>query len=240
MRRLALIAPALVLLSFACSGGGESEDTTVVIGDAELVAMAEGLTNSAFGDAYANMVRHEDSGLQTQQAFIEESNDPADEAKDVERFGYVASANYSYLDTDSLGAGGPLIAEVGVVLFETEEGATGFLRDDLEEGKAAYTGTTELGVVQSFETFQPKVGEEDYGVFIRVWATEDTFGFDSDLTLTVVSFQRGRVVGTVVVMRADARDAKSDAVGVTKQLDKRIQAIMRGEKPAAPAGASGR
>ena len=239
MRRFLLLIPALLLLSAACSGG-ESEKADVQIDDAELQAMAEVFSNATFGDAYANMVFDETSGLETKEAFIEDDNDPEGEAKDVEQFGYVSSYEVAYFDSEGLINGGPVAMSVGVTLFDTEEGATGYMRDDLEEGRKSFSGTTELGTLLSFDTFDAKAGKENWGVFLRLKANEETFGVNTELSMTVITFQRGKVLGSVFVMRGDAKDAKADGMRVAKLLDQRMQAILRGETPAAPEAASGR
>ena len=153
MRRFLLLIPALLLMSAACSGG-ESEKADVQVGDAELQAMAEVFSNATFGDAYASMVFDETSGLETKEAFIEDDNDPEGEAKDVEQFGYVSSYEVAYFDSEGLINGGPVAMSVGVTLFDTEAGATGYMRDDLEEGRKSFSGTTELGTLLSFDTFE--------------------------------------------------------------------------------------
>jgi hypothetical protein len=240
MRKFLLVMPAILLVTAACSGGGDSDKAAVQIGDAELQAMAEVFTNATFGDAYANMVLDETSGMETKEAFIEDDNDPEGEAKDAEEFGYVSSYERAYFDEEGLTDGGPVAMSVGVTLFDTEAGATGYMRDDLEEGRKSFSGTTELGTLLSFETFNANAGKENWGVFLRLQADEETFGTDSELSMTVITFQRGRVLGNVFVMRGDSKDAKADTMRVAKLLDQRMQAILRGEKPAAPEAASGR
>jgi hypothetical protein len=234
MRRFVLVIPMLLVFTAACSLADDSKPA-VKIGDAELQAMAEAFTNATFGDEYANMVLDDESGIQTKQAFIDEADDPEDEAKDVERFGYVSSYENGYTYAGAQAKGGTIIAGVSVTMFSSENGATGYLRDDLDEGRRSFSGTTEAGTLLAFETFKPKVGKENYGVFIQLKANKDTFGTDGDVGFTVVTFRRGKVLGSVFILRADAKDAKAVAMKVAKQLDAQIQAVMRGDKPVAPA-----
>jgi len=241
MRRLVLFS-LLLLFTAACSvdvpdirGGKKS---SVPVGDAELRSMVEVLTNQAFGDAYAGMIADEGSGMQTRDAFIQEADDPEDEAKDVDTYGYVSSAQYAYYDPEALSKGGPFIAGVSVALFQTQDGAAGYLRDDLNDGRRTYSGTSEAGTLLAFQTFKPKLGQHNYGVYMRLKAAKEVFGTDGDVSLTIVTFQHGRVLGSVCVLRADAKDAKADVMLVAKLLDARMKAILRGETPAAPEAAS--
>ena len=230
MRRFVILVPALLLFAAACSLGGDSKGSAVKIGDAELQAMAQPFTNASFGDEYANMALDDESGIRTKQAFIDEADDPEDEARDVEKFGYVSSYENGYLTTAELGHGGPFVAGVIVTLFDSEKDAAGYLGDDLDDARRTFSGTTETGTLLAFETFKPKVGTDNYGVFIQIKADEDSFGIDSDIGFTVVSFRRGKVLGSVVIFRTDAKDERALAMKVAKQLDQRIQAVLRGDK----------
>ena len=239
MRRFVLLTPLLLLFAAACSIDIRPEKTSSVsIGDAELRAMAEVLTNQAFGDAYAGMIPDEGSGIQTREAFIQEADDPEDEAKDVDTYGYVSSAEYAYYDPEAPSRGGPFIAGVSVLLFQTEGGAAGYLRDDLDEGRRTFSGTSEAGTLLTFQTFKPKLGSHNYGVYMRLKAAKEVFGTDGDVSLTIVTFQHGRVLGSVYVWRTDATGAQDEVMRVARLLDKRMQAILRGETPAAPEAAS--
>jgi hypothetical protein len=242
MLRVVFFLPLLLLFATACSVDvpdirGEKK-SPVPIGDAELRSMAEVFTNQTFGEAYASMVADEESGIQTRDAFIQEADDPEDEAKDVDTFGYVSSAEYAYYDAEALSKGGPFIAGVSVALFQTEDGAAGYLRDDLDDGRRTFSGTTEAGTLLAFLTFKPKLGQHNYGVYMRLKAAKEVFGTDGDVSLTIVTFQHGRVLGSVYVLRADAKDARADVMLVAKLLDARMKAVLRGETPVAPAAAS--
>jgi hypothetical protein len=73
---------------------------------------------------------------------------------------------------------------------------------------------------------------------MRLKAAKAVFGTDGDVSLTIVTFQQGRVLGSVYVLRADAKDARPDVMLVAKLLDARMKAVLRGETPVAPEAAS--
>ncbi|HXH21986.1 MAG TPA: hypothetical protein VNN10_08145 [Dehalococcoidia bacterium] len=198
----------------------------------QLRAMA--LPLSEFGPAYASARIAPDAGEQDAVAIIALSADPPDEAEDVQRFGKVLRYLASFTSDEAIvRARGAFSFGSSVTLYRSEEGASGDLADHLADLKRQVSGTTDLGTLHSFAEFEVPSGKRGYGVSVRLLAQAETFGFSrpATVTVTMAGFQRGPVVGQVVVMRFGADDVRAEVRELARRLDRRVAAVLAGKTP---------
>ena len=154
--RLPVVLPLLATLALSCSGNsGGSSSEPVAIGAAELEAMLASITKASFGEEYLSMDWSKDnSGPETIEDIIEDADDPEDERADARSFGLISGHSTTYFQTEAISdRQGPIVAGAGVLLFEDNEGASGYLEDNLNDGRRDTSGTTEVGSLQGFEVF---------------------------------------------------------------------------------------
>jgi hypothetical protein len=230
MRRLFTLLVALAFLSAsACGGGGGPKDMTDrEITDGELSLMV--LPLSDLGSQYAQFeLSQDESGFQSNDKTIENAFDPEDEAADVQRFGRVKGYEEDYLSSAGLlGGTGPFHIATGVILHEQADGASGNLKNGVEDAQKAVGGTKDDATLETSEEFSVKdVGQEAAGLFQK----GSVAGNDGGLTFyqTLVGFRQGRLIGSVSITRLDDEDVRDEATALARKLDDRILAVLRGE-----------
>ena len=225
MRKLLPLLATLAAVAIACDGNGVPDPTARDISDAELAAMV--LPLEELGSAYADFERDDDSGFQSNEDKIDDAFDEEDEEGDVERYGRVTGYEESYTSVEGLLEEGVFIIGTMVALYEDSDGASGDLKDEVNDSKDA-EGTTDEGVtVGDVEEFDPDdFGDESVGLVLAL--SGEALG---DLTFygTLVAFRRGRIIGSVVIARFDDEDVRDEATELARKLDERVQAVLRGE-----------
>ena len=211
----------------ACGGGGEKDITDREITDGELSLMV--LPLSDLGSQYAGFELSEDqSGFQSNDKTIENAFDQEDETADVQRFGRVKGYEEDYLSSEGLlGGTGPFHISTAVVLHEGADGASGNLKDGVEDAQRAVGSTKEDATLETAEKFSVEdVGQEAAGLFQK-----GSVEADGGLTFyqTVVGFRQGRLIGAVSITRLDDEDVRDEATALARKLDERILAVLRGE-----------
>jgi hypothetical protein len=239
MKAAVLLTSVLTLLLVACAGGSKATQSRIELNGDHLRAMV--LIRDELGPEYDSFGADPASGPRTNEQLVEESINPDDEALDVANFGILLGHEDTYVSLPNLiSRAGVLSLTDGVILYANRDGAAGDLDDSLGDLKRDFSGTSEFGSLQGFKTFKPKVGERSHGEIIRVMTPGSNFGITGvvNITITSVSFQRDRMVGAVVIMSFDAKDLKGETIDLARKLDKRMQAVLRGEQPpsAAPPG----
>jgi hypothetical protein len=134
-----------------------------------------------------------------------------------------------------------LLLTDGIVLYANKAAAEGDFSDSVGDMKRDFSGTTRFGSLQAFQTFKPKIGESAHGQIIRLMTSGNNFGINSvvNITITSIQFRRDQMVGSVVLMRFDAKDVKGEVTDLARKLDKRMQAVLRGDSPDGPPAAPG-
>ena len=234
MKPLPAFASVVLLLSAACSGRDGAPAADIVIGEEQLAAILRSITNASFGDDYLRMeLSVDDSGPTTAEDLIEDADNPDDERADLTNYGFVQGYETYYFRSEAIfDREGPFVVGATVNLFETADGASDYLADDLADGKRDLSGTSETGSLQAFDTFDTDVGDQSWGAFVRILGDAEFYGTaaDFDTSFSIVSLRRGRLVATAGVFRADGTDATAEALTVAKEIDERIQAVLRGEE----------
>jgi len=248
LRRLAtLLAAALVAAALASCGddGDEATPTGTATGPAATTATATatprpgagGISDedlaamvpakADLGEDYAGF--QEAAALDTNEERLETADDPEDEENDQETFGRVTgydrqlSASPSTIQADA-----PLLIQIGVTLFEDDDGASGYLNDDVKDIEAR-VGRTDLGLVlEAVDPFTvPPLGDESLGLRSRASVPPEQGGPET-LYVTYFWFRRGRVIGDAALARVDDTDISQQAQTIASLLDERIERVLGG------------
>ncbi len=226
---LALAAALITLFAIACSSGGgdSSGDTAREISDEELAQM--GLALEDFGEPYAAFQALKSNGLsETVEQRAKAEFDPADEAQDLEQFGWVLGYGAEFLDPKATGEGSSVYIVGSVAdLFEDAAGASGYFNDTLTE-VSEMAGTTGQGfTTHEVETFGADVGDESAGFDIHA-SVEDVDGSTVDMWLSMLSFRHDRLVGSVVFVAFEQRSFEDEVKGLASVMDQRITSVLAG------------
>ncbi len=225
MRTLLLLPLLLVTLVLACNGG-PTDLTDREISDGELVAMI--LPQADLGPAYADLQLDDDSGFETSEDAIEDAFDEEDEAEDIVRFGRVTGYGETFISTAGfISQEGVFLIAVDVSIYESGDGASGYLQDELEDTRREVGVSRDGGILERLDEFHPEgVGDESAGMFAVLKAAEaEALPFN----VTLVMFRRGRLIGEVVIVRFDEEDVRQEVTELAHKLDERILAVLRGD-----------
>ena len=228
MRRLFMVLVALTLaLAVACGGGGQKDLTDREITDDELSLMA--LPLSDLGSQYADFELDDTSGLQSNEQVISDAFDKEDEAQDVERFGRANGYEALYTSSQALlEEKGPINIGMSVALHEKVDGASGNLKDGADDAQRAVGKTNEDVTIESADTFEVgDLGQDAVGVVLKASFKADQAEFT--LNQTIVGFQEGRLIGSVVITGFEGEDMQAEVTAIARKLDERILAVLRGE-----------
>jgi hypothetical protein len=252
LRRLMTLLIAVVLAATlaACQDGDEATPTSTATGpagatatatprpgagdisDEDLAAMVP--TKADLGQDYAGF--QDAAALDTNEERRETADDPEDEKKDQETYGRVVgydrqlSASPSTVQADA-----PLLIQIGVTLFEDDEGASGYLNDDVKDIEAR-VGRTDLGLLlEAVDPFTvPPLGDESLGLRSRASVPPEQGGPET-LYVTYFWFRRGRILGDVALARVDDTDISQQAQTIASLLDERIEQVLGGSATPVPA-----
>lgn len=226
--RLAALAALLVLP--ACAQSADPEPTAARSGKDDLVAELDQMVvpQEDVGGLPLGLRITPDSGWQDNRAEAEGSIDPHDSAASLEKAGRVTGYELTYYDPTETAlriGSGVLSFFTSVELFESEAAASAYLEDRIAYKQGLDRTSPRDGVIfQSIAPFDTPVGE-DAGYGFR----EDVFFGEDHVFRTVIGFRRGRIVGTVMFVRADRDDATADATRLAGILDSRIQNGLGGK-----------
>jgi len=245
----------LALLLAACSGGAERQQTpkpspTVAqpsatptatpvdetareISTGELSRMV--LPKAELGAAYQNFPLSEDSGFASKEQVVENDLNPTDEGQDLDRFGFANAYSESYDEPSLADPEAPLPSEgptnVGttVYLFRDAPGAAGYLDDELADIKNLVGSAVVGGRLESFQEFAVSTaGTKAWGGRAALTFTDET-GEQTRVYVTFVNFHRGRLFGSVFILRVDDLDVSAEARTLAEKLDQRLLAVLRGQ-----------
>jgi hypothetical protein len=202
------------------------------ISDEDLAAMVP--TKADLGQDYAGF--QEAGALDTNEERRQTADDPEDEKKDQETYGRVVgydrqlAASPSTVQTDA-----PLLVQIGVTLFEDDDGASGYLNDNVKDIEAR-VGSTGLGLsLEAVDPFTvPPLGDESLGLRSRALVPPEQGGPET-LYVTYFWFRRGRILGDVALARIDDTDMSQQAETIANLLDQRIEQVLGGSATPVPA-----
>ena len=184
---------------------------------------------SDLGSQYADFELDDTSGLQSNEQVINNAFDKEDEAQDVERFGRANGYEASYTSSEALlEEKGPIHIATGVILHENADGASGNLKNGVEDAQRAVGKTKEDVTIQGVDTFEVSdVGQEAVGMVQKASFKVD----QAELALdqTIVGFREGRLIGSVAITSLEGEDVQEEATALARKLDERILAVLRGE-----------
>ena len=249
-RIVALLAAVLLATALAACGDGDNEATPTGtaattaaatatprpgaggISDEDLASMVP--TKADLGQDFAAF--QETADVDTNEGRLETADNPEDEEKDQQTFGRVTGYDRQLAAPSTVGAGAPLLVQMGVTLFEDSDGASGYLNDNVKDIQAL-VGRTDPGLsLEAVDQFQvPPLGDESLGLRTRASVPEDQGGPET-LYVTYFWFRRGRVIGDVALARVDDTDISQQAQTIASLLDDRIEQVLSGLVSPSPTG----
>jgi hypothetical protein len=226
--RLAVLAALLALP--ACAQSANPEPTAARSDKDDLAAELDQMVvpQGDVGGLPLGLRVTPDSGWRDNRAAAESSFDQNDSAASLDKAGRMTGYELTHYDPTetALHTGRGLLSFfTSVELFENEAAASAYL-----DYRAAYrqsldgTSPQEGVKFRNVAPFDTSVGEETGYAF-----REDVMFGKDHVFRTLIGFRRGRIVGTVMFIRADRNDAKPDAVRVAGILDSRIQNALGGK-----------
>jgi hypothetical protein len=227
MSKLLLPFAFLMAVAVACSGGGGQADLTDRdITDEELSAMV--LPQSDLGPDYEDFELDDESGIRTNEDVIGDAFERDDETQDIDRFGRIKGWQESYTLYPAFMKGeGTFGVGTSVDLYRDADGASGSLKDDLEDWQRAVGKTYGDMTVEAGEQFEvADVGDEALGVLMPVSLQSEK---DTTMSQTVVAFRKGNLIGAAFVQAYGGTDATEEAIALGRKLDERIGAVLDGE-----------
>ncbi len=232
MRKLLFVPPILVSLAVVACGGGQTDLSARDITDEELSLMVLSLTE--LGPQYADFEFDEDeSGFRSNEDAIDDAFDPDDEEEDIKRFGRLKGYADIYSSLAALiDAEGVFFIGTSVSLYETTDGASGDLRDEVDDSMGQIGTVSDNVTLEDAAEFEADgIGDGSAGLVLTL-----SVSGDQKLTFygTLVGFQRGRLIGSSIIARFDDEDVRDEAAALAGKLDERILAALRGEVTPTP------
>jgi len=225
---LTVAAVLVAVFVFQPFEDGGSDDTARPISNEELTLMV--LSQDEFGSSYSGLeVDSDESGPQSRDDSIADACDPDDEARDLDRTGWLTGHAQWYsrapyglferpVDRETITVGST------VDLFESVDGAIDRFQDDVRETREESTGVCQNITFTGIAEFGvPRIADESWGAVIEGIVS------DYDISMTGVAFRRGRIVASVAVAHVGYVDASDEAIRLAKVLDERITAMLSDE-----------
>jgi hypothetical protein len=224
------LAAIAVVGLVSCGGGGEADDTSGEITSEQLAQMV--LALDQFGPEYAGFAPEEANGALNLEQTADEEDDPAAEQEDLGRFGWEATHKAMYEHPQP---GEDRFAGLGsfVYLFNTPDGAEGYLRDSVEEIKADWQ---EEGV-EKIEVSEQDIGDGAFDVRVAGSIERDD-GSSVQLSASALAFRRGRLMGVVTAFTVGAQEEESQRLEGKAQslgpvMNDRMASVLATGAPAA-------
>ncbi len=198
--------------------------TNRAIDDAELVLM----TLKPRDLPVAGFSRETQKAVPNSEAVREALLDPVDEAEDIDQYGRLSGARASFRSTRlRVDTRGVLEIHTVVSLFDTDDGASGYLADffqDAAKGIGAPRPTDlQISGVQPFVVEQ--IGSEAIGLTI----SETAFGEDEPNQYeTVVGFRVGSLLAFASLLHAEDLDFRIRALEMAAVLEEQVLGVLRG------------
>lgn len=153
--------------------------------------------------------------------------DPADEEEDVLSFGRVMGARIEMLPQQARIGGGDLVGvQTWVSAFETDEGASGYLGDFVQDAAKGVGGghPSDLAVAEVESFVVEDLGQEAVGLVLA----EGRPGSEPFLFETLVVFRVGRLLGFASVLHPDEADHRVRSLALAEVLEQRMIGVVGG------------
>lgn len=189
--------------------------------DPELLSLMplDGFTTSLPGYA-VEVFRNEDNEVAVQRL-----PSGSDEREDIRRYGRI-NGYRTVLRPARFTSDNALAVDSWVVVFETDAGAAGYLKDfaaDVVKGEDAGHGA-DLRVLEANDFLVEEVGEEAIGLVLSEQTVYGYAGFEE----TLIGFRLGRLLGFVSVLRGTEGDYRIPTLFAAQELEQRIRAVLDG------------
>lgn len=153
--------------------------------------------------------------------------DPSDEADDIASFGRSVGAR-AELRPRSVRVGASDIASLHswVSLFDTDEGASAYLADFVQDAAKGIGGgiPDDLEVIGAESFALDDIGTETIGLVLTEDVGDDIFRFQ-----TLVVVRVGRLLGFVAIVHPDDGDRRLRAIQLAEALRDRVDSVLDGE-----------
>jgi hypothetical protein len=210
--------------SAACATGGNRAVANVTV--EQLPQMI--LTLEQLGPGYTGFDADEDNGERDNEKTIASGANPDEERALVEKFGRITGYAGSYSSVDMLLRGsGVWSVGTEVELYPTSKNVGAALVAGMERLRKDVSGTSEYGQLQSFKSFDPKLGRDSGGVLFRTLVPGVDLGLKRDVPLqfALVAFGDGPVLGSVLIIRADDKEDQKEVKRLARQLKAQIESV---------------
>ncbi len=195
------------------------------ITDAQLVLMT--LTADSLGEAYQGFEEVSVATEENLELARKTLQDPSDEADDIASFGRSIGARAELRPRSvRVGASDIVSLHSWVSLFDTDEGASAYLADFVQDAAKGIGGgiPDDLEVIGAESFALDDIGTETIGLVL----TEDV-GDDIVRFQTLVVVRVGRLLGFVAVVHPDDGDRRLRAIQLAEALRDRIGSVLDGE-----------
>jgi hypothetical protein len=235
LRRCALILTValLAIVTLGCQGGGSNEpadDTARPISDDELAGMV--LDLAEFGADYASFQAEDDNGLRTLDKAVEGDFDPEDERADLQRFDWASAYEEFYLNPQGAETAGVYGVGSTVNLFETVQGAEGYVEDSRDELTTQVGKSTGSATVVNIWEFDAAVADEAVGAVVKVDVQPEQ-GSSVPIWMSAIMFRHGRLVAVVGAYTFEEPQLQDSLRILALHLDQNIGSAL-GASAAAP------
>jgi len=227
--RLALILATalLAVATLGCQGGSDSEpadDTTRPISDEELAGMV--LDLAEFGADHADFLAEDENGLRTLDQAVQGDFDPDDERADLERFDWTSAYEQFYTNPQGAQATSGVYGVGSTVnLFETAQGAEGYLEDsrgELTTQVGTSNGTVTIVHIQEFDA---DVADGAAGAVVQSDIKPEQ-GSGVALWMSAIMFRHGRLVAVVGAYTFEEPQLQDSLRVLALHLDQNISSTL--------------
>jgi hypothetical protein len=221
-RFLALLV-LIGIYSVACAGGVNRE---IAITAEQLPRMV--LTLEQLGSEYVDFEEDDDNGEDDNESTIANATNQDEARKFVEKWGRITGYTTSYTSNSRI-LGGPGAWSVGteVELFPSSQNLGAALLAEFDREKKEISGTSEAGQLQSFKSFDPKLGRDSRGILFQILVPGADSGLKRDMPMqfAYVVFTEGPVIGSVFQARFDGKADPNEVKRLAKQLKNQIHMV---------------
>ncbi len=198
--------------------------TNRVIGDDELVLM----TLKPRDLPLAGFALDTQKAVPNDAAIREALLDPIDEAEDIETYGRLSGARASFRSSRlTVDRRGVLEIHTAINLFETDDGASGYLADFLQDSAKGIGAPrpTDLQIGNASPFVVEELGSEAIGLTVG----ETVFG-ESEPTQyeTTVVFRVGSLLAFTSLVHAEQDDFRLRALEIGAIVEEQVLAVLRG------------
>jgi hypothetical protein len=224
---LFLVVALVAAVALGCQNGGDdkpADDTARQISDDDLAGMTLALAD--FGADYASFQAEDDNGLRTLEKAVEGDLDPEDERADLQRFGWASAYEGFYTNRqDAEESSGVYGVGSTVNLFETVQGAEGYVEDSRDELTTQVGFSMDTITVIDIQEFDAAVADEAVGAIVKV-NVEPEQGSSEPIWMSAVMFRHGRLVAVVGAYTFQEPQLQDNLRTLALHLDQNIDRVL--------------